>query len=79
MRQQAERLRQAPGREGIGAESGMHDGQPTGEVRLGQVGEVFPHLYGRQHSFVHDILARQGYDIEIFVMYAVLNPLPYYI
>lgn len=40
VRQETERLCQSPCREGVGAETGVHQSQSAGEVVVCQVGEV---------------------------------------
>ena len=59
MRQEAERLGKAPRGEGVGAEAGMHDGKPAGEVRLCQVLEILAYLHRREHTFINNVLAGQ--------------------
>ena len=49
-----ERLGQRPGREGIGGESGMNQGNGTGEILVGQVREIIPELHCREHSLIYD-------------------------
>ena len=58
MGQHAERLRQAPRGERVGAETRMHYGQPARKVRLRKVAEVIAQLHGRQHTLVYYGLAR---------------------
>ena len=83
--QQAERLCQSPGGESVGAETGVHQCQPAGEVAVGEVGEVVAQLQGREHPLVDDVLRRERDDVEILaggdvrLAYSVLYPFPYYI
>ena len=65
MRQEAERLRQTPGREGVGAETRMHQCQATREVGLGQVGEIVAELHRLQHTFIYNVAGGERSHIEI--------------
>ena len=49
----SERLGKAPGREGVGGETGVHQGDCTGEIRVGEVRKIFPELEGTEHTFIH--------------------------
>ena len=63
--QQTEGLGEAPGGEGVGGETAMHQGQATGEVDIGEVGEILAQLEAGEHSLVHDVAARQRADIKL--------------
>ena len=54
--QEAERLCQSPGREGIGTEAGVYQCYAAGEVGVCQIGEVASQLQWREHTFVDDVL-----------------------
>ena len=55
MAEQAERLGEAPARESVGGEAGMHEGHATGEPLAAQVGIVLPELAAGKHTLVHDV------------------------
>ena len=50
----------------------MHQCQATGEVWVGEVGEILPHLHGRQHAFVNDVCVAQRADVEIGMVHPFL-------
>lgn len=57
-------MRSFPGRECVGAESGVHQRQVRVKVGVKQVHKVVPQLVGREQTFVHDRLDRQRTNVE---------------
>ncbi len=55
----------------------MHYGESAGEIRLGEVGEIFAHLCGGEHALVNDVLGGKGADVEVLVVNKVFHFLPY--
>ena len=57
------RMRQRPGREGVGRETLMHQRQRAVEVRLRQIGIIFAELVGQEHALVDHGAARQRHRV----------------
>ena len=65
MRQHPERLRQLPGREGVGAVALVVNGEPADEARVQQVRIELGQRRGQEHALVDDAAARQRADVEL--------------
>ena len=63
MRDHPVRMRQRPGREGVGREALMHQRQRALEIRLVQVGIILAELVGEEHALVDHGAARQRHRI----------------
>ncbi len=72
VRQQTERLRQRPGRERVGGEPGVHEGDLRGEALVVQVREELAELRGGQHALVDQRAGGEGGEVDA---QAVLAPL----
>ena len=57
------RMRQRPGREGVGRKALMHQRQRALEIGLGQVGIILAELVGEEHALVDDGAARHRHRI----------------
>ena len=67
VRREAERMRQIPGREGVGRVALVDQRQRGDRAHVFQVGEVDLDLLGQEHALVDDRLRRQRADVEIVV------------
>ncbi len=56
---------QAPAREGVGREPGVHERQRAGDPRVGEVGEERLELAGRQHALVDQGPAREAGEVDL--------------
>ena len=65
VRQHAERLRQAPGREGVGAVALVHEHEGAGKGRVAQVRVEHGELRPGEHALVGDGAAGEAYDVEL--------------
>ena len=78
----AERMRQRPGRKGVGAEALVDERQGTLDRGVGDVGEVGLDLVGGEHALVDDRVGGEAPDVEIVLLletageHPVLHPLP---
>ena len=68
VRDHAERMRQIPGREGVGGEALMHQRQRADHTRVLQIAVVLADLVGQQHALVDDGARRQRGAIESFAL-----------
>ena len=59
-----ERVRQLPGREGVGGEPRVHDGQRTGHPLIQQLPEHQVELLGGEHPLVDQGAGRQGREVD---------------
>ena len=75
-----ERLSQIPGRECIGAETGMNQGNAAGEIRIAQVGIIFTQLQRSEHSLVNHLFSGKADDVEtaICCQFRLLNSFFYF-
>ena len=65
VRDVAVRVRQRPGREGVGREARVHQCQRADHPAVGQVGEERLELTGRQHALVDDRARGQGREVDV--------------
>ena len=63
MRDHAVRMRQRPGREGVGGKALVHQRERAVEIRIVQIGVVGAELIGEEHALVDQRAARQRYRI----------------
>ncbi len=64
MREHAERLRQSPGREGVGRIALVIDGEARDEARIEQVRIELRQALGQEHALVDDRARRQRAEIQ---------------
>ena len=75
---QAEGLRQFPLGKRVGRETGVYQCQSAREAGIAQVAVVSAQLPRGKHTFIDDVLAGKGADVEILiVLRAFLYPLAY--
>ncbi|OIQ83878.1 hypothetical protein GALL_343050 [mine drainage metagenome] len=65
----AERVRQVPGREGVGGETLVHQGQGRNHGRVLQVEVIGADLFRQQHALVDDGAAGQRGNVELFAVF----------
>ena len=65
---EAERMRQRPGRKGVGREARMHQRQRRRHRRVVQFREKFLDLVRRQHALVDDRARRQAGHVELVLL-----------
>src|SRR5579875_3596359 len=75
VRQHAHRLRQGPGREGVGAVTLMEDGDSGSVAGIGKIKIEASELIGGQQSFIDDSTRRKGCDITIEKLCLAPEPL----
>ena len=64
----AERMGQIPGREGVGGEALVHQGQSRGYALVLQIQVIHAHLVGQQQTLVVDGARGQGRNVEFLAM-----------
>ena len=65
VRQHPERLRQPPGREGVGRIALMEDREPRDEARIEKIRIELRKMLGEEHALVDDRPAGEGAEIEL--------------
>jgi hypothetical protein len=63
MRDHPVRMRQRPGREGVGRKALMHQRQRALEIRLAEIGIILAELVGEEHALVDHGAARHRHRI----------------
>ena len=61
----AERLRERPGRKGVGRVAGVHEGQPGHETLVGEIRVERLELERRNHALVHQGAAGQRWEVRL--------------
>ena len=72
VRDAPERMRQRPGREGVGGEPGVHDAQRAGQPVVLQVEVERLELRSGQHALVDERLTGKAWEVDGFTARAVL-------
>ena len=57
----------------------MNQGQSACKIVVREVGEIASQLSAGEHALVDDVLAREGAEVEVVVVHAVLDALAYLI